>query len=103
MNPIELHTTLPEPKRPNNIPAHAQWLSGEGAGSWFLLERYHSDFLITRFSAEGEVECKGIFNSSGEKIFNMNKEYEFAYISHCSLCTIMQDDAKFIFLLKSKI
>lgn len=103
MNPIELHTTLPEPKRLNHIPAHAQWLSGEGAGSWFLLERNRDDFLITRFSSHGKVECRGIFNCEGEKTFNLDRKYEFTHISHCSKCTIVQEGIKFIFLIKNRV
>ena len=33
-----LKQTLPEPERPEFLPKKAQWLAGEGAGSWFYIE-----------------------------------------------------------------
>ena len=99
----DMNSTLAEPVRHANIPAQAQWLSGEGAGSWFLMELHKDGFYITRFSPEGKTECKGIFNKKSPEIFDINREYRFTYISHCSQCTIIQDGHKFPFFLKGKV
>jgi len=57
----ELGTTLPAPVRHPDIPEDAQWLSGEGAGSWFSL-RFRDVFLVvTRYAPDGTEECKGMF------------------------------------------
>jgi hypothetical protein len=47
-----------------DIPEDAQWLSGEGAGSWFSL-RFRDVFLIvTRYAPDGTVECSGMYQES---------------------------------------
>ena len=82
-------STLPEPKRPGNLPEQAQWLSGEGAGSWFVIDKIGNDYETTRFSLDGVVECKGVF---GCKIsgFNYYQPYQFSYLSHCNQANILQ-------------
>ncbi len=34
---MNLRNTLPAPTKPANIPNESQWLSREGAGSWFFI------------------------------------------------------------------
>lgn len=85
-----LHYTLPAPAWPDHIPVDAQWLSGEGAGSWFSIEKHIKDYIITRYSPEGKVECRGIFQKEGNNKFLPSHKYEFTYISHCSMVTIYQ-------------
>lgn len=85
-----LTNTLPAPTWPDHIPIDAQWLSGEGAGSWFSIEKYSDNYIITRYSPEGKMECKGIFEKVGNGKFLLNHKYEFTYISHCSMVTIYQ-------------
>ncbi|GAH49705.1 unnamed protein product, partial [marine sediment metagenome] len=45
-----LKNTLSQPVRHLNIPETAQWLSGEGAGSWFNIKLNNEKYLISRFN-----------------------------------------------------
>ncbi|MFO8001550.1 MAG: DUF6695 family protein [Marinilabilia sp.] len=86
-----LKDTLPEPEKPWNIPLNAQWLSGEGAGSWFSIEKHEEEYWITRFNDAGETECKGIFTGSESPDFNIERPYQFVHLSHCNQVRIKQD------------
>ncbi|MDF1576589.1 MAG: hypothetical protein P1P86_15495 [Bacteroidales bacterium] len=64
----ELSSTLPQPVRHPNIPENAQWLSGEGAGSWFACDFEEGVLRMTRYAPDGVIECKGVYRSAlGEK------------------------------------
>ncbi len=86
---------LPPPnERVPNLPVTAKWLSGEGAGSWFVLEAttIELQYKVTRLSPDGMIECEGIFIS--DKRINLEKDYTFYYPSHCLKVTIIQSDEK---------
>jgi len=88
----KLRGTLKEPVRAAGIPATAQWLAGEGAGSWFsIFPADGGEFEITRFSAEGKVECAGIFIHTESQSFNPEIPYRFDYLSHCRKVKIIQN------------
>ena len=94
---IKFPKILPEPALPAHLPSTAKWLSGEGAGSWFVIEQENDiQYKITRFSPEGLVECEGLFGAS---IANMNieKDFEITYPSHCAKVSIIQGEEKIIF------
>ncbi len=86
------------PKKSKNIPAEAQWLGGIGAGSWFCIVKKESNYQITRYSPKGNVECRGLF-SVDDVNFNLNEKYQFTYLSHCSSCSITQNEKQFKFSL----
>lgn len=88
---IKLPNVLAQPKRPSHLPLIAKWLSGEGAGSWFVIEGREdkSIYKITRFSPEGKVECEGIFTA--DKRVNLKKYFEITYPAHCKIVNIVQD------------
>ncbi len=89
----KLKGTLPEPERTAGIPPTAQWLAGEGAGSWFsIFPASNETFEITRFSPEGKVECNGIFATSGNQSFDIEKPFRFDHLSHCRKVTIRQEN-----------
>lgn len=102
MNTANLHKILPAPPKPGHISHNVQWLSGEGAGSWFLLEKENVEFIVTRFSQKGKIECKGIFYKVNYEAFNINEKYEFTYLSHCAEVNINQNGIKYKFKLKEK-
>lgn len=77
-----LGTTLPAPARHKKIPANAQWLSGEGAGSWFVAEPVQNQLKVTRYSPQGNVECSGIYKHP--KI-SLDKNHPFS-IKHPTDC-----------------
>lgn len=90
--------TLPEPIRPEQLSEKAQWLAGEGAGSWFLIEetQQKSTFKITRYSPKGVIECEGNFViETTTKQLNLNKPYKFIHLSHCAFVHIEQDGVVF--------
>tara|TARA_B100000242_G_scaffold176302_1_gene126351 strand:- start:316 stop:594 length:279 start_codon:yes stop_codon:yes gene_type:complete len=89
-------------KKPLNIPPSSQWLSGVGSGSWFHIEKINEFYRIRRFCPKGSVECDKNFLLTN-KGFEINKEFEFTYISHCQKCTIKQNNHLYIFLLKDKL
>ena len=55
-------------------------------------------YQIKRFSAYGNLECKGLFVVDNNS-FRIEESFEFTYLSHCSLCTVLQNDKKFKFSL----
>lgn len=82
---------LPPPeKRPPNLPHSCRWLGGEGAGSWFTIEKTGTEgvFEVRRFSPTGEIECEGLFST--ENPFDIEKAYEISYPSHCAKVTVVQ-------------
>jgi len=92
-NIILLKQTLPQPNKPGFIPDHAQWLAGEGAGSWFALEKtsQKNTFEITRFSPKGKIECQGLFTvENSQQTFNIYQDYKFVHLSHCQVVNIKQ-------------
>ncbi|MGX1024326.1 DUF6695 family protein [Flavobacterium sp. CS20] len=89
-----INKTLPEPQRPDFLSIHAQWLAGEGAGSWFLLEKTSDNTIyeVTRFSPKGKIECEGFFRLENKtKALNITKPYQFVHLSHCAIVHIKQD------------
>jgi len=91
--------TLPAPPRPEILSPKCQWLSGEVAGSWFLLESGNgNNFTVSRFSPEGHEECSGKFSlSPGTQDFDPEKPYSFTHLSHCSMVNVIQGNEKFTF------
>jgi hypothetical protein len=87
-----LYTTLCAPAMAQGIPENSQWLAGEGAGSWFMIELAGKEYRITRYSSEGKIECTGLFNILVEKNFDINSSFEFVHLSHCKSVTIKQMD-----------
>jgi hypothetical protein len=82
------------PIKNNKIPKNAQWLGGIGSGSWFSIEQQKTDFYIKRFSENGDLECAGIFRLQ-KTGFDINNPYQFTYLSHCKMCTIIQNKTEY--------
>lgn len=85
--------------KPKNISKNAQLLTGIGASSWFEISKEGDNFRIKRYSEEGELECSRIFSTNSNE-FDINKKYEFTYISNCKQCKIIQDNKTFTFNTK---
>lgn len=102
MKPGSLNTVLPAPERAATIPTDAQWLSGEGGGSWFFIEEKGSLYTITRFSPGGKIECKGDFFIDSGYTFDVRRDFEFVYMSHCSEVTIVQETVRHTFRLRAR-
>lgn len=89
-----LKTTLAQPERVSAIPPDAQWLSGEGCGSWFHISALENNYLISRYNKEGEVEFSEIFQLPPEAFFDLRKAFRFDYLSHHQKVSIVQDDLR---------
>jgi Family of unknown function (DUF6695) len=92
---MELLKVLPAPTLPDNISCNAKWLAGEGAGSWFVIDRRESSFCISRYSPNGELECTG--NYEPAKDFSLNAEFSVTYPSHCAVVHAYQNGDKIKF------
>jgi len=86
----------PPPQKPRHLSDQIKWLSGEGAGSWFLIEKTKTNLIyeITRFSPEGKTECKGTFKSDNQ--IDLNEEFVIDYPSHCARVTLFQFEKKIV-------
>lgn len=84
--PLFLRSTLPSPSRPIHLPISAQWLAGEGGGSWFHWEKTTKGLFVKRFDPNGNFECEGIFTIHKlEEISTDN--ISITHPSHCGLIT----------------
>ena len=83
-------------KRPENISGKAQLISGTGASSWFTIKQENEAYRIERFSPAGELECSRLFHAIPSS-FDVNKPFEFTYLSHCKECTIIQNRKNYKF------
>jgi hypothetical protein len=90
---MKLHKTLPAPERPHHLDEKAQWLAGEGAGSWFEIAEAEQDhFKITRYAPDGTSECTGLFTTKIS--LDLKGAFEVTYPSHCSKVTVLQNKTK---------
>lgn len=94
----KLINTLPAPPLLASLPASCQWLSGEGAGSWFNIIQVEQYYEISRFSPEGLLECKGIFQILNHEKFKIQKPFKFIHLSHCQKVNLIQDSVHFSML-----
>jgi hypothetical protein len=91
--PKFLNTTLPAPERHPKIPEKAQWLSGEGAGSWFAFRLKNNSLFVKRYSPKGILECSGYFES--EEYFDLLTEnYKITYPSNCSIFSFIKENKR---------
>lgn len=98
LKPEELLSTLAAPERHPQIPAEAQWLSGEGAGSWFHIVFFDYYFRITRYSPDAKVECNSLFACESELQFNLTLPFKVVHLSHCNRVTIVQNGIAHTFI-----
>tara|TARA_B100001540_G_scaffold287783_1_gene282539 strand:- start:1249 stop:1518 length:270 start_codon:yes stop_codon:yes gene_type:complete len=83
-------------KIPKNISKNAQLIKGVGASSWFTIAKERQYYRIERYALDGELECSGLFKPELHS-FDINSKYKFTYISHCQICTIIQNDITYKF------
>ena len=100
-DPNKTHGALSAPEYPASLPKNSKWLGGEGYGVWFALTKPENldqdEYRIRRFSHLGILDCDRIYRLKNEHKFNINEEYEFAYISHCQKTTVAQNGKAFVF------
>lgn len=86
----DLRKTLQIPLKAPSIPSDAQWLAGEGAGSWFHIEQAGTRFRINRYNELGDMECAGLYIRLGKFNLTLTKPFQFIHLSHCNQVSIMQ-------------
>lgn len=86
-----LNGTLPEPPKPEHLPSSVQWLSGEGAGSWFHLEAHPLGIAVKRYDAAGTLECHGIYRSKDADVIEVDS-YCITHPSHCERITLFNEE-----------
>lgn len=100
---VNLKGTLAAPVRHPAIPQKAQWLSGEGAGSWFFICPKGPLFQITRYSPNGKTECSGEFmlteKLKSKDTFNPTQDFELCYLSHCAEVNVTQNKVAYQLVL----
>ncbi len=82
-----LKTTMPAPSKASSVPENAQWLSGEGVGSWFAADFTENRLEVTRYSPDGVIECTGLFQNSDFMLTDHN--FRITYPSNCKEITIL--------------
>lgn len=93
-----LIATLPAPERHPNIPEKAQWLSGEGAGSWFVFDIENTLLKVTRYSVYGVIECTGLYeNKDAITVLKNEKSYKITYPSNCKTVSLKVNDTEIKF------
>lgn len=100
INPLTIKqktNTLTAPNRPENLPENAQWLSGEGAGSWFTFEYKANQLLVNRYSPEGLKECTGIYNPIRLNNLPELSSLRISYPSNCAEVTLESGNNTFKF------
>ncbi len=98
--PKFLNTTLSAPERHPKIPENAQWLSGEGAGSWFAFETRDNLLFVTRYAPDGTLECSGYYKNDNTEL--LNERAILTYPSNCKEITMMYNKKPLVFLRLNK-
>jgi len=83
-----LISTLQAPSKHSGIPENAQWLGGEGAGSWFDFEFENSRLRVTRYSPDGFIECAGYYESPHGYGIWPDNSFRFTYPSNCKVISL---------------
>lgn len=87
-----LKSTLQAPLKHSNIPEDAQWLGGEGAGSWFTLAPEKSQLIVTRYAPDGKVECSGLYKNLTMPADFSNHHLQVTYPSNCKVISLKNQD-----------
>jgi hypothetical protein len=83
-----INRVLPQPERPTSLSERAQWLSGEGAGSWYMINKRDNDIIMRRFSPSGDFECEEFFENTLGIDLDIDN-YKVTYLTNCSRVTLI--------------
>lgn len=92
-----LQTTLFPPERSRSIPENAQWLSGEGAGSWFVFNPLRSHLEVTRYSPDGTMECRGLYKNTNGGSHIPDGSFRITYPSNCRIVSFKNGSSQMKF------
>lgn len=95
LNQQLLVSTLPAPEKHPAIPENAQWLGGEGAGSWFVFSFEDALLKVSRYSPNGVIECTGLYkNRDVAKPLTKHTTFSVSYPSNCKTVSLKVGDDK---------
>ncbi|MFP4557060.1 MAG: DUF6695 family protein [Bacteroidales bacterium] len=83
-----LKETFPAPERHPDVPTNAQWLSGEGYGSWYEVSVNNEFLELNEYGPQGKHESKAFFKIDAD--FQPEQPFEITYPSNCKVLTIKQ-------------
>lgn len=93
-----LYGILPVPPIPDNLKdKNIHWLSGEGAGSWFLAEFKEKTVFLQRFTANGELEGEAELSLVSAKMPREIDKFKLTYPSALHRLSIEIDGEIFEF------
>jgi len=92
-----LRSTLLPPEQPKHLPANAQWLSGEGAGSWFVYNHVQNKIKVSRYSPDGNLECVGYYKNHKDYSSYFKQYLPIDYPSNCKVVSLLIDNEKVLF------
>jgi len=99
----QLHSTLFAPVKHKNIPASAQWLGGEGSGSWYHIEIDNDKIKTTSFTPEGRIEWAAIYKNKENFCLTKKHDYTVTYNTNFKIVTLIIDNKKVYFERIEKI
>ncbi|MDA9066911.1 hypothetical protein N8289_02580 [Flavobacteriales bacterium] len=94
---MDLTGRLIAPEKIGKTPSEAQWLSGEGGGAWFYIQKEENNYRIKRYTPQGIVDCDRVFELKSTENFNENESFEVQHISHGALVRVKQKEVLFVF------
>ena len=93
-----LYGILPAPPIPDSLKdKNIHWLSGEGAGSWFLPEFKEKTVFLQRFTADGVLEGAAELRFLGAKMPSETAKFKLTYPSALHRLSIEIDGEIFEF------
>ena len=81
---MDLTGRLIAPEKIGKTPSEAQWLSGEGGGAWFYIQKEENNYRIKRYTPQGIVDC--------DRVFELKSTENF--ISHLLFSQLAQTEPK---------
>lgn len=95
-----LYGILPAPPIPENLKdKNIHWLSGEGAGSWFLPEFRERTVFLQRFTADGALEGAAELNLVSAKMPSETAKIKLTYPSALHVLSIDNEGEISLFCL----
>lgn len=92
----KLEGTILAPKRHENVPEDAKWLSGQGEGTWFCVTKENglseNEFRVRRISPQGNLDCDRVFELNETSNFNIENDWKITHVSHCAIVRVIQNN-----------
>ncbi len=94
---MDLTGRLIAPEKIGKTPSKAQWLTGEGGGAWFYIQKEGNNYRIKRFTPQEIIDCDRVFELKNSENFNENESFEMQHISHGAIVRVKQNGVLFVF------